>query len=767
MSQRHRIHRGLRIEELEPRIAPATFTVLNNADSGAGSLRQAILDANAAAGADDIQFDAGLSGQTITLTTGQLSITDALTITGLGAANLTVNGNNASRIFNVDDGTGAQIAVTLSGLTLRNGNAGGASGGAIYNREVLTVQACTITTNTAGDGGGIFNGGGTTTVDASTISANTTTGYGGGIFNSGGTMTVDASTISANTAGDGGGIYNAGGGTATATVNASTISANTAAWGGGGIYSTDILNVTNSTVSGNTANVNGGGLFVSNTTTLNNSTIANNTADNDNSGTGDGGGICVWFATVTLASTIVGDNLDRGGQANDIFGTATATFSLIENTAGWTPGAGSANNVTGVDAMVGPLANNGGPTQTHALLAGSPAINAGSNPLGLTNDQRGAPFVRVYNGQADIGAFEAQVAPFALVVDTLVDENDADYSLGDLSLREAIAVANGSIGADTITFDSGLSGGTITLTLGQLAISDGVTITGLGAANLAVSGNDASRIFNVDDGTGAQIAVTLSGLTLTNGNTAGGFGGAIWSQENLTIQACVITGNSASQLGGGIYNGGGTVTVNSSTISGNTAVGFFDGRGGGIFNDHGTLTVNSSTISGNTAAGFMANGNGGGICTWDGTLTVNSSTISGNTVGWSGGGIFIDSGTVTVNSSTISGNTADLDGGGILIDSGTVTVNSSTISGNTAGFFNGGGVYILGGTMTVNSSTISGNTGGRDGGGIYIWAGTATVNSSTISGNAAGLDGGGVYNEATFNLTNSTVSGNTANINGG
>ncbi len=117
----------------------AIFTVTNSDDSGSGSLRQAILEANATPSADTIDFDAGLNGQTITLTSGELQITDDLTINGLGADELTVSGNNASRVFNVFDGDFDNlIDVVIDGLTISDANFS-SDGGGIANSENLTL----------------------------------------------------------------------------------------------------------------------------------------------------------------------------------------------------------------------------------------------------------------------------------------------------------------------------------------------------------------------------------------------------------------------------------------------------------------------------------------------------------------------------------------------------------------------------------------------------------------------------------------------------
>ena len=191
------------------------------------------------------------------------------------------------------------------------------------------------------------------------------------------------------------------------------------------------------------------------------------------------------------------------------------------------------------------------------------------------------------------------------------------------------AVASAASG-DTITFKPGLScpaKSPITLT-STISINQNLTITGPGASTMVVSGDNAVEVFAVNSGT-----VTISGLTIENGVSPAG--------------------------GGGILNDG-TLTINSSTVSGNTDNGE-SGGGGGILNE-GTLTINSSTVSGNTANDYP----GGGIFNFTGTLTINSSTVSGNTVnGFPGGGIGNFSGFLTINSSTVSGNTS-VEGAGII-----------------------------------------------------------------------------------------------------
>src|SRR5262249_30022468 len=158
------------VEGLEDRTVPTTFFVSNTNDSGAGSLRQAVLDANANAGADVIQFAQPFfsAPQTITLTSGELRITDALTIQGTGAALLAVTGNHSRRVFDVDAGKAAtSLAGQISGLTVTGGTVGDGGGffpggGGIFNAENLVLTNSAVSGNTAsissfGGGGGIFN----------------------------------------------------------------------------------------------------------------------------------------------------------------------------------------------------------------------------------------------------------------------------------------------------------------------------------------------------------------------------------------------------------------------------------------------------------------------------------------------------------------------------------------------------------------------------------------------------------------------------------
>ncbi len=311
-----------------------------------------------------------------------------------------------------NSGIGNRGELTVINSTISNHQSRGGDGG-IDNGGTLTLINSIISNNSGTEGGGIDNSGTLTMLD-STISGNTASG-GGGIRNSG-TVTITNSTISDNTAQTSGGIENTG----TVTVTNSTISGNTGN-NSGGLFngSTGILEVTNSTISGNLAAESGGGINNDQgTVTVTNTTITANIADSDRDGTGDGGGIYN-DGTAEVRNTIIAGNFDNSPAPNpihpDVSGSFTTTsFNLIGDATGSTGFTdGDNGNIVGtscnpIDPLLGPLQDNGGPTFTHALLPGSPAINAGNNaniPAGITTDQRGEP--RIVDGTVDIGAFEA------------------------------------------------------------------------------------------------------------------------------------------------------------------------------------------------------------------------------------------------------------------------------------------------------------------------------------------------------------------------
>jgi len=703
-----------RVTLLEDRTTPAIFTVTTLADAGAGSLRDAIAQANATAGLDIIDFKIGLAG-TITLTTGEIAINEALTVSGPGAGVITISGNNASRVFNTS-AAAAGAAISFSGLTMTAGKTAGFGGAALFSDEAIALTNCVITGNTAQGGGGVaMLSTGTIKATACAFTNNTASAYGGGIDLLAGKLSLTRCTVSGNKASTAGGVY-----TRTYLLLLdTTVSGNTASTAGGGIrvdggFAAGALTIRNSTISGNSATTDGGGMALVSFTgnlVVQNSTITANTA------AANGGGIAVVSGggSSSIESTVLQANTAPAGTDAKTANTLSAKNSAIGSITGITTFTNLGGNLfADPNIKLGPLADNGGPTLTHLPQPGSTLVNAGTNPAGLATDQRG--LARVFNAVADIGAVEINPATF--VVDLATDEDDGNTGKGDLSLREAIGLANAFVNtADSIIFDPAVfsAATTITLTLGEISIADAVTITGT-AAGLAVSGNNASRIFNTAAGV-AGMPVILQSLTLTAGKAASGFGGAVSGfDEALTLIGCTLTGNTATTAGGGAVgiNGGGSLTAINSKFVGNTTP-YFGGAidvfgsasaktvltactiagnsastAGGLY-ARGFLLVDGCTISGNTATGVTVSGHGGGIRVEQsfaaGALTIRNSTISGNTAAADGGGVDLRNvtGTLVVQNSTIAFNTAGGKGGGISANTATpvIALESSIVAKNT------------------------------------------------------------------------------------
>jgi len=388
-----------------------TITVTNTNDSGPGSLRQALVDAN---DGDTIQFDLALNGQTILLTSGELVVSDSITISGPGPSLLAVSRNSQSsnfRILHIQP----NHTVAISGLTISNGNLINVSGAGIFNdQSTVTISNCVISGNavyspptTQAGGGGICNNGVLSLIN-STVTANSVTSTfaygGGGIFNNG-NLTINQCSITNNTGQRyGGGI--AGGIAGSAVIQNSTISGNfTGGYdhfdGDGAGLSGNGFIIQNSTISNNSAiggsfggyggAIYGGGIIT-------NCTISGNTTNHQ------AGGIYA-NSPVELTHTILnsGENIVNNGTTVTSHGYNISS----DNGGGFLTAPGDQINT---DPLLGPLQNNGGPTFTHELLKGSPGIDTGDPKFTPPPyyDQRGPGYSRVRNDRIDVGSFEVQ-----------------------------------------------------------------------------------------------------------------------------------------------------------------------------------------------------------------------------------------------------------------------------------------------------------------------------------------------------------------------
>ncbi len=659
-------------------VAPAyaaTSTVTNTNDSGVGSLRDTL--ASAASG-DTINFDPLLAGATIHLAS-TINISQDVTIDGSAlAVPITLSGDSDSdgvgdvQILNISSG----VTVVLNSLIFVRGQATNNTSGAIEDAGTLTVNNSIFANNYADNGGGaIFSYGPTLTISNSTFTHNTSAGGGGGALLATNTTNVSNSTFSYNTESSGpggGGIYTGGG---NATISNSTFTHNTTSGANGGagiLVMNGTASVTGSTFDHNSATGGASIAIETGTATVSNSTFASNTA-----GTGIAGGIYN-NGTLNLYNNTFSDNTANVGAdvasfnilnfANNIMANAITGIScysppgstigtdinnLIEDTSPTcSPG------FTG-DPLLDVLADNGGPTQTMALLPGSPAIDVGDNTTCTTApvssvDQRGV--ARPFGTDCDLGAYEADY----LVVTKSADTNDGTCD-ADCSLREAIIAANADASGDTILFN-----GDYTITLGAFlpSATDDLTIDGKGHTVIL----DGANTYQIMD---AQASLHLKNLTIQHASNSNG--GAILTRSPSTITNVTFANNTANSNGGAVYNYQTTLTITNSTFVSNSAP---TGGGGAIKNDTGTLIVSNSTFSGNSAdtgGAIVALYSSGSV-----TTSIYNSTFSGNSATTQAGGIY-NNGTLNYANTIIANSTTNSISGGDCVNGGTLGINLNNL----------------------------------------------------------------------------------------
>lgn len=776
-------------------------------------------------------IDDGLVGATIDVVVTSLTLTGG-DIDGPGGA-----------ISTSENLTLTQSIVTCNS-TSGSGLPLGSGGGGLYGKYCdMTVVNCVISYNsTAGyvsSGGGIKNLFGRLTITQSEIIGNRTRGDGsrGGGISSNGFLTIERSSVSNNdTLGYfsiGGGIYFHGyhpamEGLGSLSISNSTISGNhtlglEARGGGIGAFQLEESVISHTTISGNSTIDRGGGLFVPGEIVIVHCTITENLAPE-----GLGSGIATLGTSVSeimIGSSIVAGNLGTEDLAVLTLGEdpvvnpySSLGYNLVGSGNSFDSGLHNAvdnftsNDLTGVaNPLLGALANNGGPTQTHALLPGSPAIDAGNpNFAGPPDfDQRGGPYQRVFGGRIDIGAYEAQPPKADFDGDHDVDGNDfliwqvgfgvgaahaegdadgdmdvdavdlaiweAEYGLVDVvetpsltvttlldvvnpydtltSLREAIAFANVQPGGDQVAFAAQLAGGTIFLTGGELHITEAITISAPGAGAITIDAQQQSRIFNF---TAASGNLMLDRLTLTQGRVTG---------NNETAADHLYNGGAIRFLGTGQLVLDDCQVIANSTSGSHTA-------GGGIFVQAGHVSLEHTVVANNSSTGHSADG--GGLAA-GGSVWVYGSTIASNTASGSlsrGGGLLANFGAVTLIDSTVSGNTSSgvaATGGGIYA-LGAVSLTRSTVSGNSTNYY-GAGIHAKGDMLTIFQSTITGNTAVGEGGGIF--GRTIVLDGSIVAANSASygadimLYASGAVN-ARYSIlgdgTDVTLSGNVGNL---
>lgn len=703
--------------------------------------------ANSGAGSLRAQIAAATEGDTIDFDATLFSTPQTINTNSMLAVGkaLTINGPGA-RLLTVRRGNTGRFGiftvdtpgtVRLSGMTISNGNALSLASGVTCRNASLTLAGVTLSGN-GGTESAFANIDGTATIQGCTISNNTVIG----VFVGGGTTNIVNSTISGNDDRNNlGGVYGADGG---------------------------VVNFSNSTITDNTpVGIYNGGIPFN----IRNSIIAGN---------------------LTARS---------GGTPRDITGEFTSQGNNLIGTTTGGSGFTQPSDKTNIAANIGVLADNGGPTDTHTLLEGSPAIDAGSNagiPGGVTTDGRGAGFPRIQSDSVDIGAVEP--LPFFAIKGFTPPDGWPGRSvtingtgfLGTTSVTfdggggtlAVNPIVNATGTAITVTVPAGATTGTISVTKpGATATSTAVfTILNIDPAALVVttlsdSSTSSDGLISLreaitsansgDAGTAPEITFNVTGtITLTPGSFI-----PITKSVTITGPGAELLSISGSRqtrmfrISSGVVGISGLTLTNGSANS-ESGNGGNVSRGGAIYLAGGDLTVASCVLSNSSAI------EGGGIYLNSGSLTVLNSTVSGNSAAsGGGGGIRVEGGSVVVTGCTVSGNTTTGVGGGVYLSSATVTgtVSNSTVSSNraTAQYGGGGGFFNLG-NLTIRQSTISGNTATAsgnsltDGGGGIFNYGALSISASTITANTA-LNGGAVYTaNQPLNLSNTIVAGNSA-----
>ena len=722
-------------------------SVTNLADSGPGSLRQALADA---APGDTITF--GING-TIRLAS-ELVVDKGVTISGPGAANLTISGAGATRVFRA-----AASGVSIAGVTITEGRADNGGGVSVTSSGSLALSQCVVSGSATGaggpintGGGGLYNAGTLTVTDCIITQNQAALALGGGGLANTGTATLTRVTLTSNSANDGvggGGIYNLG----ALTLSQSTVSGNQAsgAVGGGGIFSAGGLQADGLTLSGNTSSglYGGGGLVnwakpANIAATLTRSLVQGNTASQ-----GHGGGILNVGADVaagaqlTIATSAIIDNTapDGAGIANVGLEGATS-LSVSNSTIGANTASAGAGGIANV-ALNGPtnagltsvtVAHNNGTTAglvtggmravtrlRNTLLAANTPLNAlaldggalVSDGHNLSSDPLGS-----LSGPGDLPNTDPQLAPLANyggpTPTYALRRGSPAIDAGD----NAGAAATDQRGSPRIVDGNGDGTATIDIGAFEFAADNTVTTTadsGPGSLRQAIlDANSGARggviTFNIGTGGAQTISPTsplpaASGATTIDGTTQPGYTGT---------PLITLDGGAAGANADGLQLLGGRSTLKALTMT------RFGGRGLVVADDNNLVDGIAATTNGGD--GVRAQSSVG--------MTLRNLTVTGN----GGAGLRIDGASgVSVTSLTTTGN----QGGGVVASGVGNTVQGGSVTGNT-----GAGVLIQSASnTTVQGATISGNSGA----GVVVASGTGNaILGNSISGNGGlGIDLGG------------------------
>ncbi|MCA9903669.1 MAG: CSLREA domain-containing protein, partial [Anaerolineae bacterium] len=697
--------------------------------------------------------------------TGDLDIRTSMDLIGAGADRTIIDANAIDRVVDIIP-TGT-LNVNIADLTLQNG------------------QPANIS-----NGGGILVGGSNLTVS------------------------IARSAIVNNTAGDSGGGIGIWGGTNThVTILNSTISGNRVTGGtdpalygrGGGIFNWAVLDVANTTISNNSSNRWGGGVVNFGIADFTNVTITGNVADSDGTNDGTSGGLFNppgnnFYEQLTLRNSIIAGNTDLSGVAPDCGGDAgivSENFNLIGSTTGCLITGDTPPALTNVDPRLQALADNGGPTQTHAPLSDSPAIDAGNNDTCASTDQRGV--YRPQGESCDLGAFEQSPLPFDQIPPVVIQlfasgasvgldfsalmqdpsgnsspedvTNPSNYRLVTPGNNTAFETAScAAIGGDdvSLTVDSvsyyHASYGRATLNVNNgVALSPGIyrVIVCANLTDLRGNALDGNRDgYGGDDFVGALIVdAPQPGPTFTV-TTTEDVNDGLCGELHCTLREAVNAANAIS--GAQVTVPAGTYTL---AINGTGE----DYAGTGDLDIRASMTIvgagrDSTVIDGADRDRVFD--------IISGTVTLQGLTVQkGRTVRDQRGGGIQNAADLTLMDVTVKENYSDSASGGGILNSGSALLLRVFVVNNVADDGGGGGI-VSEGPLEVRNSQIGGNNATNiavGGGGILNWYATAVITGSTIYDNHS-VGGGGIENRgnsAHLTMTNSTLSGNSAHYDGG
>ena len=642
------------------------------------------------------------------------------------------NNNTANRAGGgIEDAGAGSGSLTVRRSDFQGNDAGTApgNGGGIHITGAgnSTVFKSTFTSNTAEEGGGVWNGSGTMDVVDCTFNLNTATGEtkgGGGAFNLSGTLNVfSGTTFTGNQAtgasGSGGAILNAkftDDPSVAAELNVFNVSFtnNTANRAGGAIESAassaTTASIANANFQGNTAGSapgNGGAIHISGSGNMDisASVFTANIASAEGGAVWNGAGDMRIFTTSFISNEAQGNDADQGGGAlfnfdgGDIVVQENCTF--LSNTASGSSGSGGAI-MNDTDASL-------------TVFGASFSNNSASRAGGAIEDNSGAS--------------------------SFVEISGATFT------GNSTGSAPGNGGAIHITGPGDMTIDGAMFMNNTAAAEGGAVWNGAGIMEL----RNSSIVNN-----------TASGDDATNG------GGGLFNLAGvMNVEDCTIRMNDADGTagsGGGIFNDvGATLNVFRSTINSNTA----NRAGGGVEDQSGMMgfvRLVDCTIDSNEV--FTAPGNGGGVHIGGmGNSLITDSDVRDNTAGNEGGGLWNGAGNMTVRRTNVLRNSAP-DGGGLYNVSGVMNVLRSTSSLNEATSGSGGGAFVEGGTLTIDFSTLTANTATMNGGGIANPGGEVFVNGATIAANDATVDGGGIGTMGMARIKSSIVALNTASGSG-